>query len=598
MVQPQDNGVLQDMMVFLAAAAVVVPLVQRMRVSPVLGFLLAGAVLGPHGLGAAANALPWLSWVSVSETTGLGAFGELGVVFLLFLVGLELPMQRLVTMRRLVFGLGGLQVAVSALALAAVAGLLGADARASTIIGLSLALSSTAIVVEVLAQQHRLRTAAGRASFSVLLLQDLAVVPLLLLVTILGTGQEGSILISIVTAFAQASLAVGFIVVVGTALLRPLFRLVASSENVELFVAATLLVAVGSGMLTASAGLSMALGAFVAGLLLAESEFRRAIETTIEPFKGLLLGLFFFTVGMSLDLEALATRPATIMAAVLGLVALKAAIVTPLMRLFRFSWPASVQAALLLGPAGEFAFIVLSLAMSTKLVPEGQGAFVVAVASISMAMIPLFDLLGHWLTKRLEARAGAFEDPALRALPPEETSARAIIVGYGRVGQLVSDMLDRHGIPHVVTERAAALVSEARSKGRPVYFGDGKNTQFLARCGLKDVHAVIITIHTWLEIDDLVRAVRSLHPKVVIVARARDADHARHLYELGVTDAVPETIEASLQLSEAALVGLGGPTGPVIASIHEKRDEFREALQGAIGTSGRVARGLRAKTKR
>lgn len=597
MADAHGPNVFQDMTVFLAAAAIVVPVMQRFKVSPVLAFLLAGAFFGPHALGQLAEHYPVFAWLAVEDAKGLGAFGELGVVFLLFLVGLELPIQRLITMRRLVFGLGGLQVALSAAAIAFALIGFGIKADAATVLGFSLALSSTAIVVELLSQQNRLKGSAGRACFSVLLLQDLAVVPLLLLVTILKPDAEGSVLFSLFAAFAQAVLAIGFIVLLGMTLVRPLFRLVTSSDNVELFVAATLLVAVGSGMLTQSAGLSMALGAFVAGLLLAETEFRRAIETTIDPFKGLLLGLFFFTVGMNLDLGILASKPLSIAAGVVALVALKAAIAAGLMRAFGFSWTATAQASLLIGPAGEFAFIVLGLAISTKIVPEDVGAFSIAVTSLSMALIPVFDVAARRLAGRIERRLPAEQDPALAQMPPEEAKPRAIVVGYGRVGQLVSEMLDRHKVPHVVTEKAARLVSEARGKGQPVYFGDGRNTQFLERLGLKDAHAVIITIHSWAEIDDLVQAVRAVKPKIVVVARARDADHARHLYELGVTDAVPETIEASLQLSEAALVGLGVPTGPVIASIHEKRDEFREALQGAVAQQGRETRGLRAKTR-
>jgi CPA2 family monovalent cation:H+ antiporter-2 len=345
-------------------------------------------------------------------------------------------------------------------------------------------------------------------------------------------------------------------------------------------------------MLTASAGLSMALGAFIAGLLLAETEFRRAIEATLEPFKGLLLGVFFFTVGMSVDIALLAAHPIMILSGVVILVAIKAVIAAGLLRAFGFSWPVSVETALLIGPGGEFAFIVIGLAMTYGLVGPEAGSALLAITSISMALIPLLDIAGQWLSGRLEDED--VPDPALAVLPPEETRPHAIVIGYGRVGELVSDMLSRHKIPHVVTERHAKSVSEARAKNRPVYFGDGNNTQFLTRCGLMDAKAVIITMHTWKEMDDLVRAVRSLRPDIVIVVRARDAEHARHLYELGVTDAVPETIEASLQLSEAALVGLGVPTGPVIASIHERRDEFRETLQTAAG-SGRKSYGLRAK---
>ncbi len=591
----------KDVMLVLATAAVIVPAVQKLKVSPVLGFLLAGAFLGPFGLGEFAGEDGPLSWFTVGTQDNLAALAELGVVFLLFLIGLELSIKRLVTMRRLVFGLGGLQVAISAIALGFVAHWLGIATAPATIIGLSLALSSTAIVVEELSQQNRLRTATGRTSFAILLFQDLAVVPLILLVTILQPGQEGSVVGALALAFGQAIVAIGLIVAVGSVVLRPLFRSVAATGNTELFVAATLLVAVGSGIATALAGLSMALGAFIAGLLLSETEFRRAIEATIDPFKGLLLGVFFFTVGMSLDLGSLINNPWPVLAGVAGLIALKASITTALARGFGLPWPVSFKTGLLIGPGGEFAFIALGMAMASNLLDQSAGAYALAVASVSMVTIPLLDVAGRWIASAFEDRlggaAGQAADAALALMPTPEMHPKAIVVGYGRVGELVADMLSRHGIEHVITERVPQLVRQARADGKPVYFGDGKNTQFLAHCGLADAKAVIITMHMWSEVDDLVAAIRAEWPKLVIVARARDASHAKRLYELGVTDAVPETIEASLQLSEAALVGLGVPTGPVIASIHEKRDEFRHELQAAVNKLGREeSRGLRAKS--
>ncbi len=585
-----DLGIYRDVMVVLTTAAVVVPLVQRLKVSPILGFLLAGIVLGPKGLGA----LPAFDWITINDEKSLSALAELGVVFLMFLIGLELSLKRLVTMRRQVFALGGLQIAISGALIGIGAALFGFDAAAATIIGFSLALSSTAIVVEVLSRQNRFRTATGRASFAVLLAQDLAVVPLLLLTTILGPGQQQSIVAGLLLAFAQAGLAIAVIVVAGTVVLRPLFRLVASSDNTELFVAATLFVAVGSGLLTAAAGLSMALGAFVAGLLLAETEFRRAIEATIDPFKGLLLGVFFFTVGMSLDITALLTNPLPVIGATLALIITKVLVAGGLLRAFGAPNHVALQGAMLLGPGGEFAFIVIGLAITYNMLSGEAGAFVQAVTSLSMALIPLLDYAARrgtakWLPQQLA-------NPALSELP-EDANVRAIVIGYGRVGSLVSEMLDRHKVKHLVIERAPDIVSRARADGKPVYYGDAKNVGFLNRCGFQEASAVIITIHVNAEIDDIVRVVRAEREKVVIVSRARDADHARHLYDLGVTDVVPETIEASLQLTEAALVGLGVPTGLVIASVHERRDEFREELQVAAKRAGRdTTRGLRAKT--
>lgn len=589
MTDGHDFSVYREAMIVLATAAVLVPLGQRFKLSPILGFLLAGALLGPGGLGSLWYSFPVVRWVAITDERGLGAIAELGVVFLLFIIGLELSLKRLITMRRLVFGLGALQVGISALLIGALAALLGASPGGAVLIGLSLALSSTAIVVEVLSRQQRFNTATGRASFSILLLQDLAVVPLLFLVSILGPEHQGSILSGLLLAFGQAILVIGAIVIAGTLILRPLFRLVASADSTELFVAAALFVAVGSGLATAAAGLSMALGAFVAGLLLAETEYRRAIEATIDPFKGLLLGVFFFSVGMSLDIGGLLSDPLPIVAGIIGLIAIKSGVLVGLLRLFRVPWPATTETALLLGPGGEFAFIVIGLAVTESVVSREIGSLVLAITSFSMALIPLLDYLGRRISKALsEAQP---PDEALTVMPPQDGGVHALVIGCGRVGRLVSEMLSRHDVSHLIIESDPFVVSKFRSEGWPVYFGDAKNPAFLRRCGLAEAKAVIVTVNLPTVADELVQAVRELRKDIILVARASDEAHARRLYKLGVTDAVPEAVEASLQLSEASLVELGVPTGLVIASIHEKRDEFRTLLQGA---AGRPTRGLRA----
>ncbi|MTD93320.1 potassium transporter TrkA [Hyphomicrobium sp. xq] len=588
-----DFTIYREAMIVLATAAVLVPLGQRFRLSPILGFLIAGAVLGPHGLGALQGVLPPLQWITVSEERGLGAMAELGVVFLLFIIGLELSLTRLITMRRLVFGLGTLQVSISAVIIGSIAALYGAGAGAATLIGFSLALSSTAVVIEVLSRGGRLSSSTGRTSFAILLLQDLAVVPLLFLVNILGPESEGNLLAGLAQAFGQAVLVIGLIALVGKALLRPLFRSVAAAGSTELFVAAALFVAVGSGLVTAAAGLSMALGAFVAGLLLAETEYHRAIEATIDPFKGLLLGVFFFSVGMSLDIAYLWNNPLPIMLGLLCLIAIKSGVLVVLLRWFRVSWPATIETSALLGPGGEFAFIVIGLAMAKKIVEPGMGELVLALTSFSMALVPALDYVARRWSRSLTTKREA-ADPALSVPPPKE-HFDAIVIGCGRVGALVSEMLKRHGVKHIIVERDPAVVSRCREEGYPVYFGDAKNPQFLKRCGLDEARGVVITINKPSAVSEIVTALRELRDDIIIVARARDAEHARQLYKQKVSDAVPETIEASLQLSEATLVGLGVPTGPVIASIHEKRDEFREQLQGA---AGRPTRGLRASQKK
>ena len=593
MAAPINIDAYSDALVVLATAGIVVPMVRRWGLSPVLGYLGAGAALGPLGLGSFMETLPFLYWITVVDAKNVAGIAELGVVFLMFLIGLELSYQRLLTMRRLVFGLGSLQVLLCAAVIGGVAALVGNKPAVAIIVGASLALSSTAIVIEVLSNQHRLSTAAGRASFSVLLAQDLAVVPILLFVSILGAGMGGSVLVGLMLALANAALAVGLIVIVGRLLLRPLFRLVAAAGTSELFVAATLFVIVGAGVAAGLAGLSMALGAFVAGLLLAETEFDKAIQTTIEPFKGLLLGVFFFTVGMNIDVREFAREPFWLIASVLGLIGIKAIIVIGLARLFRLSWAAAIETGLLLGPGGEFAFVAIGMATTVGLVSAGVSSFTLAVTSLTMALIPLLSLVA----RRLSARAERSKvlDPEL-AVAPRGGKGHAIVIGHGRVGQVVCDMLEEHRFPFLAVDTDPTAVAEFRRRGREVYYGDATNSAFLDSCGLADAAATIVTIRTREGIDDIVKLVRSRRPDVVIVSRARDADHARHLYEIGVTDAVPETIEASLQLSEASLVSLGLPTGPVIASIHQKRDEFRHELQDAAARAGLAAtRSIRAK---
>lgn len=586
-----------DALVVLGTAGVVVPLVRKFGLNPVLGYLGAGAVLGPIGLGSFIEQAPWLYWVTVVDAKNVAGFAELGIVFLLFLIGLELSYERLLTMRRLVFGLGALQVIVCTALIAAFLAIAGRPSAAAIIIGSCLALSSTAIVVELLSNQRRLSTTAGRTSFSILLAQDLAVVPILLFVSIVGSDTKGSVLTGLVLALANAALAIGAIVVLGRLLLRPLLRLVVATLSDELFIAAILFVIVGSAVAAGLAGMSMALGAFVAGLLLAETEYRKAIEATIEPFKGLFLGLFFFTVGMNVDFRELWRDPAWIVACALALIAVKAAVIIGLARLYRISRAAAVETGLLLGPGGEFAFVVIGAAMALDLVNAHVGSFTLAVTSLTMALIPLLSVAARRINVSLAPPKTP--DAMLLVAPPAAEPGRAIVVGHGRVGQVVCDMLERHKLPFIATDSDPAAVAEYRRRGREVYYGDAASAAFLRSCGLLEAAALIVTIHDQAAIDEIVRLARGLRPDIPIVSRARDATHARHLYDIGVTDAVPETIEASLQLSEATLVGLGLPAGPVIASIHEKRDEFRHELQAAAGEAGQQgAHSIRAKTVR
>ncbi len=584
-----------DALVVLGTAGILVPIVSRIGFSPILGYLAAGALLGPLGLGSLIQSFPALFWFTVGDANDVAGIAELGVVFLLFLIGLELSLHRLTTMRRLVFGLGGLQILVSTVVLAGLAVYSGRSPSEAVILGGSLSLSSTAIVLEILSKQERLKTTVGRASFAVLLAQDLGVIPILIFIALLAAGPQASVLGSVSKAVAQAAIALSVIILFGRYLLRPLFRMVASTGSRDLFIAAVLFVIIAAGVITNRAGMSMALGAFVAGLLLAETEYRRAIEAAIDPFKSLLLGIFFFTVGMDIDVRELLREPLLLAAGVIGLIALKSLVLVVLAKLFRLSWPVAVETGLLLGAGGEFAFVSLSMAGQSNLIDRRTATFALTVTAVTMALIPLLSYLARRLASRLRAVSAP---PAELMVRPGARQKHAIVVGYGRVGKVVCALLKEHGIPYIAADSDASTVTRDRRDGHDVYYGDAADPKFLESCGLANASGVIITIHTHHLIDDIVEHVRAMRPDVLIVSRARDADHARHLYRLGASDAVPEAIEASLQLSEAALVGLGEPTGPVIASIHEKRDEIRRGLQQAARAAGlEGTRSVRAKTR-
>ncbi|HKU05229.1 MAG TPA: cation:proton antiporter, partial [Bradyrhizobium sp.] len=482
-----------DALVVLGTAGVVVPIVRRWGFNPVIAYLGAGAILGPLGLGSFIPHLPFLYWFTVADAQNVEGIANLGVVFLLFLIGLELSFRRLVTMRRLVFGLGGLQVLATSALIFGVVKLTGQGSDVAVILGASLALSSTAIVLELLSNEGRLTTSAGRASFSVLLAQDLAVIPLLVFISVLGAGSEGSVVAQISSALFKAAIAVTFLILVGRLLLRPLFQMVAGTHSTELFVAATLFVIVGAGLAAHQAGLSMALGAFVAGLMLAETEYGKAIEATVEPFKGLLLGIFFFTVGMAIDFRVFVQQPGWLLAAVVGLLASKTLLVAILGRLFRLSWPAVIESSLLLGPVSEFAFVSIGMAATLGLIEPRVSSFAVAVTAVSMALTPLL----AWLGRRLAAKLSAERiiDPELSVRPSGEVK-QAIVVGYGRVGKVVCSLLAGHGLKYIAIDHEPAGVARDRRDGHNVYYGDATEPGFLEACGLMQATGVIITVQS------------------------------------------------------------------------------------------------------
>lgn len=565
----------REALIFLAIAGIVIPIVQRLKVSPVLGFIVAGLLLGPHALGKLAASVPWLAPFAITSTTDVAVLAELGVVFLLFIVGLELSFERLWSMRRLVFGLGAAQVVVCGAAIGLGAAMAGLSMAVAVIVGACLALSSTAIVLQVLAARGHLRGTVGRTSFSILLFQDLAVVPILFLIAVLGVTKSAPAIGHFAMALAQAVAALAFIVILGRSALRPLFRLVARTRSRELFMAATLFVVIGTAVATAVVGLSMALGAFLAGLLMAETEFQREVEIDIEPFKGLLLGVFFVAVGMSLDFAVLAANAAVVGLATIALLFAKAVIITLLVRAFGVAWPAAAEAGVLLAGAGEFALVALGLARSKGLIDDSAAQALLLLAIVTMLLTPLLAVIGQRLGALLQ-RLGATRSGSAE-LEPEATGA--LIVGYGRVGRLVSEMLEEAGLTYIAIDVDADLVTREKRHGRPVIYGNASRPELLRRVGLLAAETVIITMDDPQATEHVVAAVRAERADVTIIARARDAPHAAALFHAGATEVISETLEASLDLARAALASMGDDQDRLEVALRTKRQALIAALR-------------------
>jgi len=565
---------IREVVIFLIAAAVVAPVFHRLRISPVVGYLFVGIVIGPYGLGLFVDQIGWLSSVVITDVDGVATLAELGVIFLLFVIGLELSLDRLWSMRRLVFGLGAAQVIVSAAVIGSIAWLWGNSAELAILLGASLALSSTAIVMQLLIESGRLGSRTGRTAFSILLFQDLAVVPILFMVGVFTMEESGSPTLGLLSALAEAAIAITLILVVGRTVLRRLFRLAASTRSAEMFMAAILLVVIGTAAGAEAAGLSMALGAFLAGLLLAETEYRHQVEVDIEPFKGLLMALFFVSVGMGIDTRILLDNGLLIFASVAGLLIIKCVIIIGLCRAFRLPWSLSVEAGILLAQGGEFAFIVVGSALTLGLIDPDVAQFMLIVTGLTMLVTPGLAPLAQ--------RAGAYVDAReVGRLPDKESvldelEGHVIISGFGRVGRRIARILDREGFQYVAIDNDPARVAEYRGKGKAIMFGDAARPQMLHQTRIKSAAALVVTMNDPIATETVVESVRSQWPELPIYARARDAAHARRLLDLGATDVVPETVEASLQLGGRVLQAIGLPDeawGKRIESEREKEIE-------------------------
>ena len=544
---------LKDAVVFLIAAGVVVPLFRLFKLSSVLGFLIAGLALGPFALGGLAERFAVLEWVTISEPEAAKPFAELGVLFLLFLLGLELSFQRLWQLRRAVFGAGGLQAFGSAAVLGVACFVIGQTAPTALVIGLALALSSTAIVMQIMAEERRTAAPVGRASLSVLLMQDILVAPILILVGFLTRDSGADIGAALLSALFQGVLALAWILLLGRLVLRPVFRLVAKAGGRDLLMALTLAVVVGASMLTAGAGLSLALGAFLAGLMLGETEFKHQAEIDLEPFKGLLLGVFFMTVGMGLDLGAVWQNVGLVLAGLVGMLIVKGLLVYLACRLFAGDHRLSLEAAFLLAPAGEFAFVILATANAGDVIPAETATMVAAIAGLSMLLTPALAAIGRKLATRSEDGVGQTELPSDLV----DLEGHVIIAGFGRVGRTMARVLETENVTMIALDMNAEKVAKGREEGWPVFYGDAGRAEFLERAGAARADMFVVTVDDAQKASDMVRAARNLRPDALIIARGRDRRHAVELAAAGASHVTLETAEAALQLAGRALEDLG-----------------------------------------
>lgn len=582
-----NSATISDALVILGAAGIVIPVFHRFRITPVIGFILIGVLVGPFGLGRLVPEMPWLYHVTITEPEALEPFAEFGIILLLFTIGLELSFGRLWQMRRLVFGLGALELIIIGTLLALVLAATGVGTTAAMALGFALALSSTAIVLPISGTS----SPVGRAALSMLLFEDIAIVPIIFILGALAPYAQADGWEGLVGTLWQGLVVVVVLLVVGRLALPRLFAQAAGTKSPELFLAASLLVVIGASLATAAVGLSPIVGALIAGLLIAETEYHGEVEGIIEPFKGLALGIFLITVGMGIDLAMVWNNLGMIALAVIGVVLLKAVVTGLLLRLMGARQGTAAETGLLMASPSETTLIVLTAATAALVIDRETAQFWQIVTAIGLTITPLLAQLGRSAARRVEP------------VPDMDETAReephVIVIGAGRVGRLVADMLTVHGKPYIAIDSDADLIERARRRGYRATYGDAARGNALDRLGIDHALAVVLTMDEPVLAQRLTTKLRKEHPGLPIIARARDLNHAAGLYRAGATHAVPETLESSLQLSEAVLVDIGVAMGPVIASIHEKRDEFRARIKedGALDHKPKLRTGTRAGDK-
>jgi len=558
-VQEAGGHYLIDILALLLATVVIIPFFHRIRLGAILGYLTAGVVLGPWGFGV------------ITEVEDIRHLAEFGVVFLLFLLGIELKPDKLWQMRKMVIGLGLGQVLITAGLIYGVAIWLGISNQSAIIIGFGLALSSTAFCLKLLAERGGISTVMGRMSFSVLLLQDIAVVPLLALVSYFAAGGSADIMEPSLKPVYAVLVIIGLLFA-GRYLLNPVLGRIVASQDPEVFIAVAVLLVLGVAWIMESVGFSMALGAFLAGVMLAESHYRHQIEADILPFRGILLGLFFMTVGMGIDFSLLWERFGTIILLTVGLMALKALVVYVLSRISGARHDISLQSGVLLSQSGEFGFVLFGFATASGVLDKQLGDILTLVIALTMVLTPFVVKGTNMLLLRFYSPDVSEDEDYAEFV--EASEEHVILAGFGRVGARVGTLLGAAGVPYIALDMKQKRVKDARSQGFPVFFGDASKVKVLQAAGADHAKMIVVTLDDPEQINRLISQVRQFYPEMPVHARARDRRHCAELVTLGASTAVSETLETSLRLTEEVLLGSGVEQEVATRVIDEFRDDY------------------------